>query len=559
MASATQALVIGNGAYPGRLHLDNPPRDAAAVINAFKDLGVDVTEVIDKPYENLLASIDDFIAIANQPHIQTSILYYSGHGIQEEEINYIVPIDFEDPNDSGKKRFISIQSVIDKMIQATSVKIVLLDACRTGKRERQTIAEGTRAIEVDRDFKLNGIKVEIQGLAEIKAKGDTFIAFAAGPGQVARDSIDGSPLSPFTRALVKYLPSVDLPLSNLTGRIRQEVLDETGQEQRTWDQSSLRYPFYFNPGSLLLFVGNLMALVGLMISTVIYSLVLTSPKLNSGWVVAALALPVVSFLILMFGTQTVYGRLRGTNFEPEAPSVGKGVKDTLIKGVTGGFLGSVGCSLFLSVPYYLEWLRVGTPSESFGQLYLEITYATIFAACVLGALTLTGALLAMVWPAEASKLDAKARVLGGASLGGVLTGLIVAPLLTWWFGMIYDRPEMKPWLLLPGSIVGSSLLIFSIVNFDLERLSLHRAGTSAWASICALIAGAPVAFAVFAPLYWVGIGDAVTTYLEANAENPIGLMKGGAVYGAPVGLVLGLVIGFAIILTQRWSGKPVLG
>jgi hypothetical protein len=470
-----------------------------------------------------------------------------------------VPIDFTDPNGSGVNRLISIQSIIEKMISATSVRIILLDACRTGTDSKEAITAGTRGIEIDRTFKLDNMTVPTQGLAEIKAMGDTFIAFAAGPGEVARDSIGGSLLSPFTGALVKHLPSVDLPLANLSSRVRQEVLRETGETQRTWDQSSLRFPFYFNPGSLLLFVGNLMALIGLVISTVIYSMVLSSPQITWNWIVAALALPLTSFLILMFGTQTVYSRLRGTTYETRDASLAGSATDTFVKGVTGGFLGSLVCSLFLSVPYYWEWSLRMEPPETFGQLYLEITYGTISAACMLGAFTLTGALVAVSWRrTKPSELGNKTQILVGSSVGGVVTGLVVAPWLTWYIGRIRDRPEMTPWLLLPGSLLGSSLLVFSIINFDLERLSTHRARTSALASVCALLAGIPVALIIFVPLYLVGIGDAVTNFLRANYDNPVGLMEGGAIYGAPVGLVLGLVIGCAIILTQSWSGKPVL-
>jgi uncharacterized caspase-like protein len=73
----------------------------------------------------------------------------------------------------------------------------------------------------------------------MKANSDTFIAFAAAPGEVALGGIAGNSLSPFTVGLLKHLEVVDLPLANLTSRVRQDVLDETRGQQRTWDQSSL--------------------------------------------------------------------------------------------------------------------------------------------------------------------------------------------------------------------------------------------------------------------------------------------------------------------------------
>src|SRR5262249_17528985 len=153
------------------------------------------------------------------------------------------------------------------------------------------------------------------------------------------------------------------------------------------------------------------------------------------------------------GTQSVYGRLRGTTYGVRKPSLRRSVLGTVRKGATGGFLGSLACSLFLSVPYYWVWSRITPPPETFGQIYLEITYGTAFAACVLGAFTLTGSLISLSTGSEPTSSVARfSRILLGSSLGGVATGLVVAPCLTWYFGRIHDRPEMGPLLLLPGGV-----------------------------------------------------------------------------------------------------------
>jgi uncharacterized caspase-like protein len=551
MALATQALVIGNATYPVGLSLASPKMDAEAVRDALRDLRVEVTDVIDKPYSAALAAISSFVEKVNLSTTTVSILYYSGHGIQINDTNYIVPIDFQDPGGGGVRRLISVQSIVDRMTNATATRIVLLDACRTGKDARLIV--GGKHFEIDKAFFLNGVEVPPPGLAEMKAVGNTFIAFAAGPGEVALEGIAGSPLSPFTRALVEHLSAVDLPLSNLTGRVRQEVLEETDGRQRTWDQSSLVVPFYFNPGSLLLFTGNMMALVGLAMSAVIYSLVLSSPGLSTDWFAAALVLPVASFTILIVGAQSAYSRLRGTVGTGKR-AVGPQLIVNFRKGTIGGFLGSVVGSLFVSIPYFLSW---DAPSETFGQLCLEVTYGAALGACFVGALSLCGAHLCSIAGGASADWRAVRTVLGSA-LGGMLAGLITAPAITWYFGRIGDRPEMSPLLLLPGSVVGASVVVFSIVNFDLERLSGRRIWTSAVGSLLALISGIPFALVVFAPLYFIGIVKAVTLFLEDNYNSTLGLLVGGACYGVPVGLVLGLVIGVAIVVIQVWSGKPLL-
>ena len=56
--------------------------------------------------------------------------------------------------------------------------------------------------------------------------------------------------------MAEEFDAVDVPISNLTSRVRQDVLNRTDRRQRSWDHSSLMEPFYFNPGNLLLFTGN---------------------------------------------------------------------------------------------------------------------------------------------------------------------------------------------------------------------------------------------------------------------------------------------------------------
>jgi len=226
----------------------------------------------------------------------------------------------------------------------------------------------------------------------------------------------------------------------------------------------------------------------------------------------------------------------------------------LRKGAVGGYLGSLVASLAVSVPYFLSWRA---PTETFGQLCLEISFGTALAACFLGALSLAGAHLSATAGSVLARSEVLRMILGSA-FGGMLAGLIAAPPITWYFGRIAGRPEMSPLLLLPGSVVGASAVLFSIVNFDLERLSARRIWTSAVSSLLAIASGIPTGLIVFGPLYLLGIVKAVTSFLEHHYNSAVGLLVGGAWYGMPVGLVLGSVIGVAIVVTQVWSGKPVL-
>lgn len=539
-----------------------PPNDAAQIRQSLTELGFDVTTTfgVDLDFGAMRSVVDNFIRLVNDPATTTSLLYYSGHGVQINDRNYMIPVDFDPLKRYQEIPFVSVQSIVEQMTSATAVRIILLDACRSNA-EAQTFVENVptaKGLKIDKDVFQGDQLVTANGLASMQAEINTFIAFAAAPGKVAFEGNVGESLSPFTASFLKYIDSVDLPISNLTSRVRYDVLARTKNNQKSWDQSSLMEPFYFNPGSLLLFTGNLMALVSLIVSIIPYSMVLGWSQATWPWVASGLVMPTISLCVLLFGMQSVYSRLRGRYVREadDAGTVRRHLTTSAQKGILGGYLGSSVSAMLLSALYYLNWEM---DYDSFASVPLEITIATTLAAGLLGVLSLfwarasigLGGLIILAAPSPI-------RILLGTTFGGILAGLIATPLIMMRFGPTPDRPPMTPDLLLPGTILGASIFIFSVVNFDFERLSARRIWQSVKASLIALGVGAMAAVVIFSPLYLLGIADAVKTYLEDNYDNMAALAKGGAAYGIPVGIVLGIVIGTAVILTERWSRKPVL-
>lgn len=564
MAAVREALVIGNGAYSPNLRLECPPNDAAALQKSLKELNFHVSFGVDLIYDATQALIDEFVSLVSAPSTAVSLLYYSGHGMQINDQNYIVPIDFDKFEDQKKAKLVHVQSILDKMTSATTVRIVLLDACRNNSDARAFV--GGKGIESQsKTFIIDHQPLLASGLAEMRAASNTFIAFAAAPGDVAYEGRSGEILSPFTASLVKYLDLIDLPISNLTSRVRQHVFNDTQGKQRTWDQSSLIAPFYFNPGSSLLFAGNLMAIVGLFLSMIPYSLVLSLPHASWQLLVEAAAFPLISFAILLFGTQSVYSRLRG-NFQADLgqqATVRDHLNTSIQKGLPGGYLGAQIAALVISAFYYRGWTIAyyrgwTTATESFGTLLVEITIATVLAGCVLGVLSLFFSRVSIYMGGfKLSNAPSGQRIMIGSAFGGIVTGILAAPVLMVHFGAMHNRPQMLPDYLLPGSIIGAAIFIFSIVNFDFERLSTRRAVTSAFSAFVASSAGVLITGLVFGPLYALGIVDTVRLWLKQNETDNLVMAVGGAIYGIPVGFVLGVIIGLAIVLTQKWSSKPV--
>jgi uncharacterized caspase-like protein len=131
MRRNVQALVIGNGANSGNLKLDSPENDAGAVAESLRRLHINVTIGTDLSYDKMTEIVDDdFIAKVNLPSTTVSLLYYSGHGIQLSDQNYLIPIDFDRYADRNTAKLVSVQAIVDRMSNASAVRLVILDACR---------------------------------------------------------------------------------------------------------------------------------------------------------------------------------------------------------------------------------------------------------------------------------------------------------------------------------------------------------------------------------------------------------------------------------------------
>lgn len=187
---------------------------------------------------------------------------------------------------------------------------------------------------------------------------------------------------------------------------------------------------------------------------------------------------------------------------------------------------------------------------------VRITTATAVVACVLGFLTLfftrVGVSSGRV---NVVQSPSAFRTLEGAVLGGALSGIICAPVLTLYFGA-QSGPKALPGLLVPSGIVGASIFVFSIINFDFERLSSRRLLVGFSSALTAILFGGIAAAALFGLLSGFGVVDMVVTWLTKNSKSALIMLAGGAIYGTPVGVALGLVIGMAITLQGRWENRP---
>ena len=89
-AETRVALVVGNGGYAGEAHLVNPVNDAEDISAALERLGFKVVTGVDLNKAAFDSKLHEFARIASGADV--ALFFYSGHGMQINGVNYLVPI-----------------------------------------------------------------------------------------------------------------------------------------------------------------------------------------------------------------------------------------------------------------------------------------------------------------------------------------------------------------------------------------------------------------------------------------------------------------------------------
>jgi uncharacterized caspase-like protein len=219
------ALVIGNSAYQNVNRLANPTNDSEAMAAILKKAGFDVVELKrDLTVSEMRRALRDFAGTVRDADI--AIVYFAGHGMEIDGTNYVIPVDAVLERDiDAFDEAIPLDRILTVIEPAKQLRLVILDACRDNpfnKTMKRTI--GSRAIG--------------RGLARVEPTSpNTLVAFAAKAGSTASDG--SSKNSPFTAALVKYLPRPGLDLRKAFGFARDDVLKATNNTQEPFIYGSL--------------------------------------------------------------------------------------------------------------------------------------------------------------------------------------------------------------------------------------------------------------------------------------------------------------------------------
>ncbi len=217
------ALVIGNSKYVNATALPNPANDAGDMTARLRQIGFDVTSLVDVGSSGMRSALADFSDKVAGADI--ALVYYAGHGMEIDQQNYLIPVDARLKSDR-RVRFeaIPLDDVTSAMEEAKGLKIVLLDACRDNPfLPKMKITNANRSIS--------------RGLARVEPANGMLISFAASAGTVAADGKGRN--SPYTAAMLKHMGTPGLEINLMFRRVRDDVLAATGNRQTPFTYASL--------------------------------------------------------------------------------------------------------------------------------------------------------------------------------------------------------------------------------------------------------------------------------------------------------------------------------
>ena len=219
------ALVVGNSKYKSVNSLKNPKNDANDMASILEKLNFKVIKYLDVTQDELDAAFNSFLRELND--YSTGLFYYAGHGMQIDGDNYLVPIDCEVTD--KQKTIVSCYNLNTYFQRVSTYKgktnICILDACRDNP------FAGGRGVSA--------------GFTEFhdQPKG-TIIAYSTSPDCTASDGEGCNGL--YTQVLKDTIQIPNLKIEDMFKAVRIKVSELSGDEQISWEHSSLMGDFYFS-------------------------------------------------------------------------------------------------------------------------------------------------------------------------------------------------------------------------------------------------------------------------------------------------------------------------
>jgi formylglycine-generating enzyme len=222
-APRRKALVIGNEHYAFLNRIPGAQHGASAIAAALRRAKFDVLEASDVTLARLKTVIEEQFVPSLQPG-DDCVVYYSGYGLQRNETNYFVPVDFDPNTQAG--------------VEQVAYEIGRLQYYLNGKAHLQILLveaswESTQLVHW----------AGTVGLATPVGRPDTIWFFDAARNTSTTASADGPGL--FTLALLHALSQKGLTMTQIIQAVQGEVAEKSGGRQQPYPVGVSE--FYFTP------------------------------------------------------------------------------------------------------------------------------------------------------------------------------------------------------------------------------------------------------------------------------------------------------------------------
>ena len=233
-------LAVGIGGYQYQNPLSATPNDARLVAGTLAGLGFTASgggPLIDPDKRRFDTALAQFAREAQGAEI--AVFYYSGHGMQIDGRNWMIPTDGRRIRPADLERqHVGLHDVMAALEQAKpKLALVILDACRNNPNQ-QVATRGFSTIDQQQ-------AAPQQGLAAVQAPAGTVIAFATAPDSVSMDGPPGG-YSPYTEQLVKAIRTPGLDMFRVFNVAAVETRRLSHGQQNPWvSYSPIEGDFYF--------------------------------------------------------------------------------------------------------------------------------------------------------------------------------------------------------------------------------------------------------------------------------------------------------------------------
>ena len=225
------ALLIGNNDYEDQGTLSCCINDVLDVGAALEKIDFQVTIGLDLTYKQMIQKILQFQRQIDKNDLV--IFFYSGHGVQSGDRNYLIGIDnrcLSEDSDMYQYHAIHVQSTLESMMKHRPCAVIfLLDCCRN---------------YITKELQEN---VTNNNLTSMKNVVGSMIVFACAPDEVTMANSKNGRNSLFTYYLLKYITQPNLKIDEMMCHICNQMFEDTDGKSCSYRISSLRTPdIYFN-------------------------------------------------------------------------------------------------------------------------------------------------------------------------------------------------------------------------------------------------------------------------------------------------------------------------